>query len=46
MQNNKYICVRLSITAALYLVDNHGTSESKYVPNIIDDCRHGESVYE
>ena len=24
-QNNKYNCVRLSITAALYPVDNHGT---------------------
>ena len=44
--NNKYNCVRLSITAALYPVDKDGTWESKYVSNLIDDYELSEGDYE
>ena len=40
---NKYSCVRLSITAALYPVDRNGFRENKYVSNLIDDYELGES---
>ena len=46
IKNYKYNCVRLSIIAGLYPVDKDGTSESKYVSNLIDDYELSEGDYE
>ena len=46
IKNNEYNCVRLSITAALYLVEKECIRESKYVSKLIDDYKIGEKGYE
>ena len=37
-RNNKFNCLRLCITAALFPVTDHATRESKYINNLVDDC--------
>ena len=46
IRSNKFNCLRLCITAALYLVTEHATRENKYINNLVDDGEYNETAYD
>ena len=45
IRNNKFNCLRLCITAALFPAADHATRESKYTNNLVDDWEDNENTY-
>ena len=46
IRNNKFNCLRLCITAALFPAADHATRESKYIKNLVDDWKDNENTYD
>ena len=43
---NKFNCLRLCITAALFPAADHATRESKYINNLVDEWEDNKSTYD
>ena len=46
IKSNKFNCLRLCITAALYPVTQDTTRENKYINNLVDDWEYNETAYD
>ena len=44
IRNNKFNCLRLCITAALFPAADHTTRKSKYIKNLVDDWEDNENT--
>ena len=44
IRNNKFNCLRLCFTAAIFPAADHATKESKYINNIVDDWEDNETL--
>ena len=46
IKSNKFNCLRLCITAALYPVVQYATRKNKYINNLVDDWEYNEPAYD
>ena len=46
IESNKFNCLRLCITAALYRVTHDAARENKYINNLVDDWEYRETAYD